>query len=155
MQPEGMVHALENIHHMLTPGGFLVDIHPFPEGHFIEAYQDGRLLFSERVRENDSEYVLHAEQALADVIDREIYSIENSAAFYFKTYSSSVDELSNHWDSLSAFDDPRDEAIVAREKQLFAQANAILQTSGENAKAAITERAKITLLKPLSGSMGS
>jgi hypothetical protein len=149
MKPEGMVHALENIRRMLTPGGFLVDIHPFPEGYFIEAYQDGRLLFSERVRENESEYVLHAEKALSNVVDREIFAIEDIAEFYFMTYASSAHELSDHWDSLSAFDDSRDEAIVAREKKLFAQVNTILRTSGEGSKAAIKEQAQIILLKPL------
>jgi hypothetical protein len=150
MEPEGMVHALENIRHMLTPRGGLIDIHPVPEGHFIEAYQDGNLLFSERVRENESEYVLHAEKALSNVVARGIFTSKDSAEFDFMTYASSVHELSNYWDSLSAFDDPRDEVIAAREKNLFAQVNAILRSSGEGSTAAIKERARITLLRPIS-----
>lgn len=145
-----MVHALENIRRMLTPGGALVDIHPVPKGHFIEAYQDGRLLFSERVREHESEYVLHAEKALSNVADRGIFVFENSAKFDFMTYASSVHELSDYWDSLDAFDDQKDEAIVAREKNLFTQVNEILRTSGAGSKAAIKESVRITLLRPIS-----
>jgi len=148
MEPEGMVHALEQIKRMLKPEGGLVDIHPFQEGHFIEAYQDGNLLFSERVRENDSEYVQHAEKAISQVVDRGVFAVEGSAEFEFMTYSTSVEELREYWHSLDVFDDPRDEAITVRENDLFAQVDAILRASGAGSKAAIKERVRMTLLKP-------
>ena len=144
-----MVHALEQIGHMLKPEGGLIDIHPFQEGHFIEAYRDGELLFSERVRENDSEYVQHAEKALSQVVDRGIFTIEESVEFEFMTYSTSVVDLGEYWHSLDVFDDPQDEAITAQENDLFAQVDAILRTSGEGSKAAIKERVRMTLLKPI------
>ena len=144
-----MVHALEQIRRLLKPEGRLVDIHPFSEGHFIEAYRDGELLFSERVRENDSEYVGHAEKALSQVVDRGIFSIEESVEFKFMTYSTSVDELGEYWHSLDVFDDPQDEAITMRENHLFAQVDAIIREDGEGSKAAIKERVRMTLLKPI------
>ncbi len=144
-----MVHALEQIRRLLKPEGRLVDIHPFPEGHFIEAYRNGEQLFSERVREKDSEYVGHAEKALSQVVDRGIFTIEDSAEFKFMTYSTSVDELCEYWHSLDVFNDPQDEAITLRENDLFAQVDAILQASGEGSKAAIKERVRMTSLKPI------
>lgn len=144
-----MVHALEQIGHMLKPEGGLIDIHPFQEGHFIEAYRDGELLFSERVRENDSEYVQHAEKALSQVVERGIFAVEDTVEFEFMTYSTSVDALGEYWHSLDVFDDPQDEAITAQENDLFAQVDAILRTSGEGSKAAIKERVRMTLLKPI------
>ena len=145
-----MVHALEQIRRLLKPEGRLVDIHPFQEGHFIEAYRDGELLFSERVREKDSEYVQHAEKALSQVVDRGMFEIEDSTEFEFMTYSRSVDELGDYWHSLDVFDDPQDEAITLRENHLFAQVDAILRASGEGSRAAIKERVYITLLRPIS-----
>lgn len=145
-----MVHALEEIRRLLKPGGILVDIHPISEGSFIEAYQDGRLLFSERKRETCSEDVLHAEKALAQAVEREFFFVDERAEFDFLTYASSVRELRAYWEEQDAYEDQsKDEAIVAREEYLYAQVEEILQTSGAGAEVVTNERARIARLRPL------
>ncbi len=147
---EGMVHALENIWRILKPGGLLIDIHPVSERYFIEAYRDGKLLFSERVREDESKYVLHAEQALSSVTESGLFTFKDSAEFDFIIYADSAHELNDYWDSLDAFDDQPDPFIAEREKLLFAKAGQILEASGECAQATVREKIRITSLRALS-----
>ena len=146
-----MVHALEEIHRLLKPGGILIDIHPVPEGYFIKALQGNRILFAERKRETCSEDVLHAEDALAETVERDLFAVDRRAEFDFLTYASSVRELRDYWEELNAFeDDPMDEAIIAREEDLYAQVEEIMQASGAAAEVAIHERARIARLRPVS-----
>lgn len=146
-----MVHALEEIHRLLKPGGILIDIHPVPEGYFIKALQGDRILFAERKRETCSEDVLHAEDALAETVERDLFAVDRRAEFDFLTYASSVRELRDYWEELNAFeDDPMDEAIIAREEDLYAQVEEIMQASGAAAEVAIHERARIARLRPVS-----
>lgn len=142
-----MVHALEKIWRILKPGGVLIDIHPFSQGHFIEAYREGKRLFSERVRKNESQYVLHAEKAISAVTDNGLFAVDKAAEFDFFIYALAVPELSDYWKSLDAFDDQPDPFIVERERVLFAQVAEILETSGEGAQTAIRERIRMTSLR--------
>ena len=145
-----MVHALEEIRRLLKPGGILIDIHPVPEGYFIKALQGDRILFAERKRLTCSEEVLCAEDALAEVVERELFAVERRAEIDFLTYASSVRELRDYWEELNAFEvDPQDEAILAREEDLYAQVEKIVQASGAGAEVAIHERVRIAMLRPV------
>ena len=145
-----MVHALEEIRRLLKPGGKLIDIHPIPEGFFIKALQRGRILFAERKRETCSDDVLRAEDALAESIVRNLFAVDRRAEFDFLTYAPSVRELRVYWEELNAYDDdPTDETIIAREEELYAQVEQILQASGAGAEVAIHERARIARLRPV------
>ena len=145
-----MVHALEDIRRLLRPGRILIDIHPFPEGSFIKVFKDGNVLFAEPRRETDDEDVLHAEDALAQVLGRRLFVIEDNGEFDFFTYASSVPELRQFKEEANAYDDsPKDEAMVAREEELYAQAEKILQASGEGAEVATHTRCRIARLRPV------
>jgi SAM-dependent methyltransferase len=150
MAHEGMVHALEEIHRLLKPDGILIDIHPVPEGYFIKALQGDTILFAERKRVTCSEDVLRAEEALAEVVERDLFSVERRAEFDFLIYASSVRELRDYWEKLNAFeDDPQGEAILAREEYLYTQVEEIMQASGPGAEVATHERARIARLRPV------
>ena len=43
MDLEGVVHALERIHHSLQAEGVLLDVHPQPENTRVEVWQEGRV----------------------------------------------------------------------------------------------------------------
>ena len=149
MAHAGMVHALETIHTLLKPDGALIDIHPVPEGYLIKVFQGGQTLFAERKRDTLSEDVLAAEEAIAIVLKRGLYTLEKAEEIDYLTYSSSTNELQEYWAEQSSFDDrPVDAAIATREEQLFALADQIMQRAGDEAQVAIHERAKIALLRP-------
>lgn len=150
MTHEGMVHALEEMRRLLKPDGILIDIHPIPEGAFIEVVQGDSRLFSERKRVSYSEDVIQAEKALEEVIARKLFAVERRAKFDFLTYAPSVRELRDYWEDYDMFDDePKDEAILARQEELYAKADQILQASGSGAQVATHEQANITRLTPL------
>lgn len=94
MAPEGMVHALEIIHRLLKPGGRLVDIHPSGEPPPVFARSGNREELAGWLQETDDfvEY-FQAEAALADVIDKRLFSQTSQASFIFSTYSGNIAEL--------------------------------------------------------------
>jgi hypothetical protein len=150
MKYEGMVHALEEIHRLLKPDGLCLDIHPIPEGYLIKVLQGETILFAEPRRETCSEDVIQAQQAIAQVVERGLFKIERSDEYDVLTYASSVRELRAYWDEQNSYDDrPADEAVIAREENLYDQVEEIMRNSGESSKVAIHEKAVIARLKPL------
>src|SRR5512141_3394309 len=94
MQHEGMVHALEEIRRILRPAGTLIDMHPVPEPEAVEVHQGGKIdlvgywsvpewLIDERV----------ADDALAEVTRRGLFSAEREAVFDSLTHYDSVSEM--------------------------------------------------------------
>ena len=145
-----MVHALEEIHRLIKPDGYLIDIHPFAEGSFIEVLREGEVLFAEPRRLTDDEDVLQAEDALAQVLERRLFVTEDSGEFDFFTHASSVPELRDYREKANAYDEsPKEEALVAREEELYAQAERILQASAEEAHVASHSRCRIARLRPV------
>lgn len=144
-----MVHALEDILHLIKPDGCLIDIHPVREAPLIKVHQWGDLLFTESDPGYDyDEGLQHAEKALEEAVLRGIYRIEGKAEFELVMYASSVSEMRDYWAKYSAFDDePKDEAITTRQNEVYAQADKIMQ-SASGAEITYHERARITLLKP-------
>ncbi len=145
-----MVHALEEIHRLLNSGGLLIDIHPEPEGVIIKALQGDRVLFAERKRENCSADVISAEKALAEVVERDLFSVDQYAEFDFLTYASTVPELRAYWDEQNEYEDePKDEAAIKREEDLYGQVEQIMQASRAEVAVAMYERVRITKLRPV------
>jgi hypothetical protein len=152
MEYGGMVHALEEIHRLLRAGGRLIDIHPVLEVPLIKVFQGGRVLFAEPDPDFDNykEDVRQAEAALAQIVQRGLFVIERSGEFDSSKYASSVAELRDSTAKASAYNDsPPDEAVVAREAELYARAEQIMQAAGEGAEVAIHEKGHIARLKPV------
>lgn len=150
MEHQGMVHALEEIHRLLSPGGLLVDIHPVPEMTLIRVYDHGEVLFEERLVDTGDEDIIQAERALAEVVDRGLFVVGRSNEFDFQTYASSSGELQNYLEMMNAFaNTPRDEAAALREQELAARADKVLRKSGVGAEVAYYEKGKITQMSPV------
>jgi len=151
MKPEGMVHALEEIQRLLRPGGSLIDIHPVLEAPLIKVYQGGRVLFAEPSPAYDYEEVLRqAEDALAQIVQRRLFVIERNGVFDFLTHGPSVAELRDFWAQAGAYSDsPKDEAVTAREAELYARVEEIMQATGPGAEVVGHERARIARLRPV------
>ena len=144
-----MVHALEEIRRLLKPDGYLIDIHPIREAPFIRVYQKQNMLFEESDPGYDADEGLrHTEDALREVVRRCLYLIEGKDEFEAVLYASTVAEMREYWAKYGAFDDePKDEAIVARQNEVYAQADEIMR-SNEGVEISYHERARITRLRP-------
>ena len=145
-----MVHALEETRRLLKRDGVLVNILPVPEGYFIEAHHDGRILFAERKRETLSKDVLRAEAAIKQVLDRGLFVMDQKDEFDFRTHGSSVPEVRAYWEEQNAYEDePKAADVLAREEYLYDQVEKILDELGEGAEVVIHERVRIARLSPV------
>ena len=145
-----MVHALEETWRLLKLDGVLVNILPVPEGYFIEVQQHGSMLFAERKRETCSEDVLQAEAAIKQMLDRELFVIDQQDEFDFRTYGSSVSEVRAYWEEQNAFEEgPKSNDVLAREAYLYAQVEKVMYEIGEGAEVVIREMVRIARLSPV------
>jgi hypothetical protein len=146
MLPEGMVHALEQIHRLLVPGGNLVDIHPALDPMLVEIHRGDSILYSQPDPISFAEDYRKADQALAQVVQRGLFIPSESRQFTFMVYASSVGELCEYLDRVNAHKEPSPEDVeAAREKEFFRQVDAIMQTLGEGVVVATRERARVAL----------
>jgi len=145
-----MVHALEEIRRLLKPDGFLIDIHGFPEPTIIKVFQGGEVLYAEPKRLSESEDVLRADEAVAEVVERGLYVIERSDEFDFHSYCSSVSEYRAYWDEIEPYEvDSREEEDLVREAEMSAQVDEIMQAAGAGVELVFDERTRMTRLKPV------
>lgn len=144
-----MVHALGEIHRLLKPEGSLIDLHPHPDWLFLRVILGRSILAREAKPQTYSQDVLQAENAIADVVRRGLFTVEETIEFDFFTYASSVEDLRTHWDQIQAYDDsPKDEQVLLLEEQQYERFRLVLQAAGDEEQVAIHERACITRLSP-------
>ena len=143
-----MVHALEEIHRLLKPDGRLIDIHPLPEAPLIEVHQGGKIIFAAPAPAPGLDSMRQAEGALAQVVQRRLFVVEQSGIFDFLVYAASVSELHSYLEEADSHkDSPPDEAAAAEKAELSRQVDVVMQAAGEGTKVAFHERARITRLR--------
>jgi hypothetical protein len=146
MHPEGMVHALEEVHRLLKPGGVAVDIHPIPELPLLEVYRGSSRLFSQAIPDEPVENTQQADDALARAVQRGWFVLERRARFEHLLYAGSVKELRDH--HVESGEDGG-EAPCAQVEALYARADRILRYAGPTAEVAVRVKATITRLKSI------
>ncbi len=150
MKPEGMVHALEEIHRLLKPDGILIDIHPSAEPFLVEVYRDGRCLFSEPRTYGSTEGYRLADEAFEHVVQHHHYILERNEQFDYHVYASSIDELFDYYAQIDAYEVSIQEKLQeARKAEIYVQAEGMLHEAGEGAEVASHERVHIARLKPI------
>jgi SAM-dependent methyltransferase len=130
MEHTGMVHALEEIHRLLKPAGVLIEIHPAVEARpFVEVWSDGRRAFREDDPVFDYEDDLRqAEAAVATVLDRGVFVLDDRRRFELRTHAASVKELRDHWALVGAYDpEEPEEGLLRRRDEMYARAHEALQ----------------------------
>jgi hypothetical protein len=144
-----MVHALEEIHRMTRPAGTLIEIHPALEYPFLEVRPNGELLFSENDPGFDyEEDSRHAEAAVATVVGRGLFVLDESRRFELRTHASSLKELRDHWAVADAYDpEEKEDALASRAEEMYARAHQVLERS-PGGELVYVEPAKISRLTP-------
>jgi hypothetical protein len=126
-----MVHALEQIHRVTRVTGTLIEIHPALEFPFIEVRSNGELFFKENDPgfdyEEDSRL---AEAAVAAVVGRGLFVLEESRRFEMRKHASSLKELRDHWAVADAYvTEEKEETLARRAEEMYARADKVLERS--------------------------
>lgn len=145
-----MVHALEQIHRLLARNGYLIDIHPVRDTLYVEAHRHGQVIFVEQVPSTSAEAVQQAEDALAQVIRRRLFTTVQETTFDFRIYGDSVTELRDYIVEANAF--AADNDLAEHWEQEYAdaarRAQEAMRAAGPDARVAVYEQARITRLHP-------
>jgi hypothetical protein len=131
MKPEGMVHALEEIHRVTRPAGTLIEIHPALEFPFLEVRSNGELFFSENDPGFDwDEDSGHAEAAVANRRRPRPLRPPGEASVRTPEHVSSLDELRDHWAVADAYiTEEKEESLARRAEEMYARAHEVLERS--------------------------
>ena len=144
-----MVHALEEIHRVIRPAGALIEIHPALEFPFLEVRSKEELLFSENDPGFDyEEDSRHAEAAVATVVGRGVFVLEESRRFELRKHASSLQELLDHWAVSDAYiTEKKEESLARRAEEMYARAHEVLERS-PGAELVYVEPATMSRLTP-------
>jgi SAM-dependent methyltransferase len=149
MEPEGMVHALEETHRLLRPDGVLIDIHPARDAPLVEVHADGRIVVTETYPRAHGDDIVQAEEALAEIVRRRVFAEEAFRAFEFMTYGSSVAELRAFFEEVGAYDtSPIDGQIAARRDAMYARVEEVRRRTGKRAEIGFRESTRMSRLVP-------
>ena len=147
-----MVHALEEIHRLLKPGGELIDIHPVSEPSPIEIYRDGKIDLAGHltVRQWCLDFE-QADNALGEIIQRGMFTVEQKGMFDTLTYYDSAAEMGTSFkESIHKYARDAqsvDEALLLAEA-LAKRAKKLMQTAGSGAKLVMRDENHISRLMP-------
>ena len=140
MEPASMVHALQEIHHLLKPNGYLIDIRPNGElNEFIRPRQDGAgEHFIGYMHESD-DYIEYrqAEAAVQEVVAAGLFQIVKAGEFEFRIHTDSFAELRTY------LNETWSDAIITEE--VIAEAKRLDNEYGVG-KVFLRERVRIFLL---------
>jgi hypothetical protein len=141
MEPESMVHALEQIHELLNPGGHLIDIHPNGELVEFTLPLDEGSQFIGYMQETDDYIEYHqANDALDAIVTAGLFQVVESGEFEFLTHADSFDELKIF------LDENWSDAIITGE--VIASARRLEKEHGKR-KTLLREQVRIGLLKKI------
>ena len=153
-----MVHALEQIHRLLKPDGFLIDIHPVAEHSWIEIHRNGKINLAGQLEV--SQWCVdfsEADKALDEIIQRAMFTVEQKGTFDTLTYYESASEMGTKLkESILKYvreGEPVDEEISHVEK-LAVRAEELLLAAGSEAKLVLREPDHISRLRPLVETIG-
>lgn len=148
-----MVHALEEIHRLLKPNGFLIDIHPIAEHSTVEIHRNGEIELVGHLEVHQwCVDFREADNALTEIVQRGMFTVEQKSIFDALTYYDSVAEMSTALkESIHKYareGEPVDEEVSQAER-LTLQAGVRLQAAGFGAKLVLCERNHISRLRPI------
>lgn len=132
-----MVHALEITHGLLKRDGLLIDIHPNGRPPKFEVHVDGEALLAGYVDETDDfvEY-FEADEALADVVARGLFALEDTKLFPFLLHAPSFEAIAEF------FEDEWSDAILP--DAVIERATAMMGEPGKGKEIVVREIVRIS-----------
>ena len=141
MATEGMVHALKQIHNLLSPNGRLIDMHPNGEPPPITVRLGEEQHLVGWVRElSDYESYALAGEALKTAVSHNLYQMQSQDTFAFITICDTLADLQHYL--ANEWSDAFLEDLVAM------QIESILRTSTSDQEIILKEIVKISHLQP-------
>jgi hypothetical protein len=146
MEPESMVHALEQIRALLKPfdqtqGGYLIDIHPKSKlNEFILPLEGGEHFIGHMQETDDYIEYRQADEAIETAVSKGLFQVLKTGEFEFRTYADSIDELKAFIEASWS------DAVVTYD--VIANARKLEKEYG-NRRVFLRERSKIGLLKKI------
>ncbi len=137
-----MVHALEKIHGLLAPGGFLIDLHPTPDLPRIDIRIGQQEFLIGWLRETNErlEYE-QAEDAMFQSRENGWFVIERSEDFVYDLYADSVSEL------VCYLDETWSDAIT--DDPIFQRAEELMHSAEVDQEIGLHETVRISRLSPI------
>jgi len=148
-----MVHALEIVHRLLSPSGFLIDIHPVAEHSAIELHHNGKIdqVGDLKVYQWCEDFG-QADEALAEIVRRGTFTVEQKAVYVTLTYYDSPAEMGSSFkESILKFAraDESVEEEVQQVEELTSRVEELLSIATNETKLALREKDHISRLKPM------
>src|SRR5260221_7916583 len=152
MEYGSMVHALEEIHRLVKPTGILIDIHPVAEASPIKIRQGEKieLVGNLSVQQWCSDYQ-QADEALAEIKQRGLFTVEREGMFNSLTYYDSAAEMPTDWkEAIDKFarDAHSIDESVPHAEAMAARAEELMQTAASGTELIVRERVHISRLSP-------
>ena len=142
MGNEGMVHALELAHSWLAENGRLLDLHPNGEPAPVDVQLGSDSHCAGWVTE-ETDYISYhqANQAIDQVVQQRLFTIEREETIHIPTYGDSLAAIQDHLTE-SWTDAYLDNLLVMR-------ANDLLQSTITPKQVIVTEIVRVLRLRPL------
>jgi hypothetical protein len=154
MKYEGMVHALQELRRLLTPTGYLIDLHPAKAPTLIEVHHRGEVLLSVPIPNQSFEDIEHADNAISLVVADGLFTVEQAMTFELRTYALSRAELRDYIAQESAYDEfPSTEMLALEDPVIAARIEALMQDHPREAQVARLNPARISTLRPTTGGL--
>jgi len=151
MEYGSMVHALETIHKLLKPDGFLIDIHPVAEHSSIELHQNGKIdLIGQLEVSQWCVDFQEADKALDEIIQRGMFIVEQKSTYDTLTYYDSAAEMGASLKESILKYTRVDEPVEEEVQQVEALASRLeeMMSTAKGAELLLREKDHISRLKP-------
>ena len=148
-----MVHALEIIHRLLKPSGFLIDIHPAAVDSSVEIHQNGKIDLVGQLKIHqwcvDFE---QADEALVEIVQLGMFVVEQKSMYDTLTYYNSAAEMGKSLkESIQKYtrvDEPVEEEMQQVEV-LASHVDELMSAIADGAELLLREKDHISRLKPM------
>ena len=144
-----MVHALEIIHRLLKPSGFLIDIHPVAEHSPIEIHQNGKIdqVGGLEIHQWCVDFK-QADDALTEIVQRGMFTVKQKGTYDTLTYYDSAAEMGTSLKESILKYTRVDEPVEEEVQQVEALASRAEELMTAGVELVLREKDHISRLKP-------